>query len=142
MKPGPAVEDLTGRIFGRLEVLGRAIDPLVKWHCQCECGTLRIVAGRELRSGNTQSCGCLHREAVAEAARQRTGKRCPLRNPQPGDVVTLGNGTRREVTGRTVRRVQFAFYMADGRFAGEEWLELRSWRGACLQYGTVLHMAA
>lgn len=30
----------------------------IKWICQCECGNVVSVAGSDLRSGNTQSCGC------------------------------------------------------------------------------------
>lgn len=29
-----------------------------RWICVCDCGTETSVAGRELRSGNTKSCGC------------------------------------------------------------------------------------
>ena len=29
------------------------------WHCQCECGNTCIVTNGNLKSGNTQSCGCL-----------------------------------------------------------------------------------
>ena len=29
------------------------------WLCLCECGNSKIVAGPKLRSGHTQSCGCL-----------------------------------------------------------------------------------
>ncbi len=34
------------------------------WLCRCICGTERVVEGRSLRSGNTQSCGCLQKECV------------------------------------------------------------------------------
>ena len=27
--------------------------------CKCKCGTLTIVSGKNLSSGNTTSCGCL-----------------------------------------------------------------------------------
>ena len=32
------------------------------WLCQCTCGNRSVVAGSNLRSGNTRSCGCLSRE--------------------------------------------------------------------------------
>lgn len=28
------------------------------WLCQCECGTLKEVSGKSLRSGDSRSCGC------------------------------------------------------------------------------------
>lgn len=58
--------DLTGYRFGRLVVLGRAPSAKknTKWACQCECGNAVTVARPNLRSGHTQSCGCLARDTV------------------------------------------------------------------------------
>lgn len=36
------------------------------WLCRCECGNERIVLGKCLRNGHTQSCGCLTREINSE----------------------------------------------------------------------------
>lgn len=60
--------DLTGRRFGRLVVVRRAIAPrrAVAWECACDCGTTAIVVGADLRDGNTRSCGCLRREVTSE----------------------------------------------------------------------------
>ena len=58
--------DLTGMRFGRLTVLsqvGKTKRGSV-WLCQCDCGKTKKVNGAELRSGDTQSCGCLHKDAV------------------------------------------------------------------------------
>lgn len=64
--------DLTGQIFGRLKVLehfkivdrsGKRVR--TKWRCKCECGNITDVAGSSLRSGNTKSCGCLHKEKMS-----------------------------------------------------------------------------
>lgn len=56
--------DLTGKNFSRLSVIEKAgrntHGPL--WRCRCECGTEVTVNTRNLRSGNTQSCGCWKRE--------------------------------------------------------------------------------
>ena len=38
-----------------------------KLHCRCDCGTERFVLERALKSGGSQSCGCLRREKAAEA---------------------------------------------------------------------------
>jgi len=56
--------DLTGQKFGRLTVIkyvGSAKGGAL-WECKCECGGMKKVESYSLRSGNTQSCGCLHRE--------------------------------------------------------------------------------
>lgn len=55
-------DDLTGKRFGKLEVLGLSglHDKRRWWRCACDCGRVVTVAGNHLtndRSG-TQSCGC------------------------------------------------------------------------------------
>lgn len=39
-----------------------------RWWCQCNCGNpeLKLIVGTKLRSGETQSCGCLQREITKE----------------------------------------------------------------------------
>lgn len=32
------------------------------WKCQCDCGSVKIIAGISLRSSNSKSCGCLQRD--------------------------------------------------------------------------------
>lgn len=46
----------------------------IEWLCLCECGTRRTVSGGNLRSGASQSCGCLNREVVS-AMRTTHGER-------------------------------------------------------------------
>jgi len=36
-----------------------------RWLCKCECGTLKITQGAQLRNGCIKSCGCLNRERLA-----------------------------------------------------------------------------
>jgi len=67
-------EDLTGRRFGRLTVLGPAYkksDYKLFWLCQCSCGGLTIVISENLKYGNTSSCGCVQ-IAWAESIINRT----------------------------------------------------------------------
>lgn len=56
-------KDETGHRYGKLTVLRideSERDPYgrVKWICQCDCGNIKSISGADLRSGNTQSCGC------------------------------------------------------------------------------------
>lgn len=55
--------DLTGQRFGQLVVQSRADNRGGKptWHCQCTCGGTKIVPSKNLRVGDTESCGCLHK---------------------------------------------------------------------------------
>ena len=59
----PKLIDLIGQRFGRLIVLYRAANQghKVMWHCKCDCCAEKDIAGNLLRSGKTQSCGCLHK---------------------------------------------------------------------------------
>ena len=62
-------EDLTKRHFGRLTVLGRDASKDSKrgafWICRCECGKIKSIAAASLKSGATQSCGCLNKEILS-----------------------------------------------------------------------------
>lgn len=53
-------EDLTGRKFGTLEVIGPAenIGRRTAWMCRCECGKVKPVTADKLKAGTTVSCGC------------------------------------------------------------------------------------
>lgn len=68
--------DLSGARFGRLKaisVAGRDAYGAIRWSCQCDCGGLLTVFAHSLRSGDTQSCGCLQKESVV-ARSVRHGK--------------------------------------------------------------------
>lgn len=61
--------DMKGQIWGRLLVLERDYSrPLgnVYWKCLCLCGKYHIASGKDIRRGNTKSCGCLIRELSSE----------------------------------------------------------------------------
>lgn len=66
--------DMTGITYGRLTVLGyagkRSAEPRTYWYCRCDCGTVKVICGHNLKQGTSRSCGCLQRELVS--------KRCTL----------------------------------------------------------------
>jgi hypothetical protein len=54
------LNDLTGRHFGRLVVLGRSgrnARGEITWLCACDCGKTKAVVGYSLTMGMTNSCG-------------------------------------------------------------------------------------
>lgn len=57
------VKDLHGKKFDHLKVISYAgsKDGRAQWNCRCDCGTIVIILGKHLLSGNTRSCGCLMR---------------------------------------------------------------------------------
>lgn len=71
--------DLTGSKFNRLTVISRAEnskDGRARWLCRCDCGNERIISGKCLRNGHTQSCGCLNKEITSKNSFiDRTGER-------------------------------------------------------------------
>lgn len=78
--PSRKIRDLRGQKFGRLEVLKFShLDrkPYAHWLCRCECGTEKVIAGYLIKCGNTQSCGCLHREILATSNKSHGSSRDP-----------------------------------------------------------------
>ena len=82
--------DLTGKVFGRLTVLGPAPRPensknqYKYWKCRCTCGKEKVVDGGSLRSGNTKSCGCLLKEQARESKTKHGMKGTRLYNIYKG----------------------------------------------------------
>ena len=73
----PGKIDLTGKRFGRLLVLEE--DPVrryhtIFWKCQCDCGSIKSINGRDLKSGKIVSCGCYMRECNAQNYKDLTGQ--------------------------------------------------------------------
>lgn len=60
--------DLTGKRFGRLTAIryGGMVGHNSFWRCVCDCGQEIDVSSYKLRTGHTQSCGCLHGEMLAK----------------------------------------------------------------------------
>lgn len=68
-------ENLIGKKFGRWTVIDEAPNRVsssgktrsIMWKCRCECGTVKDVGARALKTGMSTSCGCLQKERVSEA---------------------------------------------------------------------------
>ena len=60
-----------GAVYGRLTIVGAPENRanVLYYPCRCSCGTEITVRGESLRSGNTTSCGCVHREQLAQRNR-------------------------------------------------------------------------
>lgn len=53
--------DISGQKFGRLTAIEYSHTNEAKkavWRCLCDCGNTHYVTAKDLRSGNTKSCGC------------------------------------------------------------------------------------
>ena len=69
--------EMIGKRFGRLVVIERhhSTPKKVFWRCKCDCGNETVVDGWSLRSGETKSCGCYHRDKTRESRIDITGQR-------------------------------------------------------------------
>ena len=72
--------DLTGKVFGRLTVLGRSDkrNPRGKrttpmWECRCECGNITYKATDTLKNSAVSMCQECHEKLAAENARKSAG---------------------------------------------------------------------
>lgn len=55
-------KDEIGNCYGKLTVIeyaGKNKDHRTLWKCKCACGNECVVSGKNLRNGNTKSCGCI-----------------------------------------------------------------------------------
>lgn len=96
----PKLIDLVGQRFGRLSVTARHGSTTYGqpiWEAVCDCGTTGTYYGNSLRTGATNSCGCLQREAVKTHGRtgtreftiwQMMRQRCT--NPNQGSYESYG----------------------------------------------------
>lgn len=72
-------------MFGMIHMIGRRFGRLVvesegprsesdraqrRFYCRCDCGNQSLALGYNLRTGHTQSCGCMLLEKCAENARR------------------------------------------------------------------------
>lgn len=76
---GRPKENLIGQKFGRWTVVEEGPGYIDKgangiksnWYCDCDCGAKHhLVSGRNLKAGNSKSCGCLARENISKANRK------------------------------------------------------------------------
>lgn len=65
-------EDLTGKQFARLYVLGRSNGSY--WLCRCSCGEVAEVRKDHLLTGMIQSCGCWQKEVCRTHGLSKTAE--------------------------------------------------------------------
>ena len=82
--------DLTGRRFGRLTVLGYSGERGTRhyWKVRCDCGTERVLYAQSLRGGLTKSCGCA--KPMPSAGRRPKAENTGAQSDQVGDDWMFG----------------------------------------------------
>lgn len=82
---GPMTKiDLNGLVFDRLTVLKPAtnIGRTTRWWCLCVCGQIRAISSNRLRTGETRSCGCLHKEELVQRSTKHGHSKRTSRSPE------------------------------------------------------------
>lgn len=69
--------NLVGQVFGNLTVLEKGAGKTFPsgnkartWLCLCKCGNITEVTTSNLNSGNSTSCGCLHKELLSNRVKK------------------------------------------------------------------------
>lgn len=60
----PKFQDLSGKAYGKLLVLGFAgfQKKTSRWYCKCDCGNISIASSQNLKNEHSTSCGCYRKE--------------------------------------------------------------------------------
>lgn len=70
------IKDLVGQKYGRLTVIkfNGSVKYCAIWECKCDCGNSVNVRAKDLRSGNTKSCGCYAKEIHTKVGKENFKK--------------------------------------------------------------------
>ena len=66
--------EISGQRFGSLVAVARGGQDAHKrwlWKCRCDCGQIATISQNNLRTGNSQSCGCTKLAALRRGPRRR-----------------------------------------------------------------------
>ena len=112
--------ELKGRTLGRLTVLESAAkhkNSRTQWLCRCTCGNLCTVQ-TQLLGHNTNSCGCLYREALGNRTRKHGESYGRRKQTTPEYSVWLGMKRRCYNPSRAV----YSYYGGRGIKVCDRWL--------------------
>lgn len=108
-------KDLSGRKFGRLTVekyIRTDKNYNVIWLCKCDCGKELSVIGHSLVTGNTKSCGCLHREAAQKVGKAK--KTCNSYEERTDFIIGKDNSGNSFIVDKEDRSVLTGRYWRKG----------------------------
>lgn len=109
-------KSLVGERFGRLTVISLTDKRVGKdrvWQCKCDCGTVKDIAGRNLKRGFSKSCGCYKQEVFLDMATTHGKSGSKLYHIRKGMI-------RRTTVPEDER---YAYYGAKGVKVCDEWLD-------------------
>ena len=125
MPRGHFAKDLAGTRFGMLTVISKLESRVTTgghkksmYLCRCDCGNVVKVCGNSLSSGNTISCGCKRRSAIAKINTTHGGTNERLYHVWSSMKTRCFNPNSRE----------YKWYGARGITVCDEWLDFESFR--------------
>lgn len=125
------VTGLEGKNFGRLLVIEKTETKDRKtgsyfWKCLCDCGNEVNVISHSLKTGNTQSCGCLQKEATSkptgESAFTTLYESYRKRSETYNIVFNLSRDDFKNLTSKNCFYCNCAPYQVSGRKANGQYL--------------------
>lgn len=97
------LENLSGRVYGRLTVTDRVsqVGERARWACVCACGGSTVAASDSLKARRTTSCGCVQKERASKSNRTHgmtgspsyrvwVGMKNRCENPQEPSYINYG----------------------------------------------------
>lgn len=130
--------DVIGHVFGRLTVRSEAERLNGKSRrvvCRCECGVEKTVLLGHLRSGATQSCGCLAREIARRNRRKHglfAGHAC-VPNEARTRLYTIWMNIHQRC--RNPQNPSYRYYGARGIAVCDQWADFGAFRAWALTNG-------
>lgn len=93
--------DLTGRRFGRLEVIKlvgtHPKKRVLVWLCRCDCGNEKEMLSTAMTSNHARSCGCLQRERASKMNSRENCKRAVVDDVAKVEALERGGLNRSQI---------------------------------------------
>lgn len=133
--------NLIGQKFGRLIVikdLGTKGYGERYWECICECGNHINVSHASLFRGNTKSCGCLHREQLAQRNKETAKWGGDSENPKYERIYRIWGAMRNRCY--SPLNEHYDLYGGRGICVCDEWLDWNNFKNWALSNGYEEHL--
>jgi len=127
---------LVGQKFGRLTViedLGCDEKSDRKLRCKCDCGNEVIVSQILLRTGNTQSCGCLQSELIAQRNKETGCWNGDSTNPKYERLYRIWGAMRNRCD--SPLNIHYNLYGGKGIKVCDEWYDWFIFKDWALSHG-------
>lgn len=115
---GPKFQDIEGQRFGRLTLIGfyGRENNKTFWYCKCDCGNIVRVWAKNLKRGETRSCGCLAKEVATIHGQNSGGAPTPVHRAWAAMLSRC----------RNENNIHYPYYGGRGITVCERWLKFEN----------------